>query len=76
VYDKDCRLVKKIYPQPEKKNRDLIIINFAFSHKTLRVGAALKNFTLSFWDASDDFTHELVINIFLVISDYQTDIWY
>lgn len=34
VYDKDCRLIKKITPQMEKKNRDLIIMSFAFSHKT------------------------------------------
>ena len=76
VYDKDCRLVSKIKPKSSKKNLDQIIINFAFSHKTQRIGASLKNFTLSFWDSSDNFTHELIINVFMCITEYQTNIWY
>lgn len=31
---------------------------------------------MSFWDSADDFTHELVVNTFLVIPDYQSDMWY
>ena len=36
----------------------------------------MKNFTLSFWDASDNFKFEKVINTSLVAPDYQMNIWY
>lgn len=39
VYGKDCQFERKIQPAAasEKDNRDLIIINFNFSEKTMRV---------------------------------------
>lgn len=76
IYDKDCKFESCITPKSSKNNRDLIIINFAFSHKSLRLGACLKNYTLSFWDAGENFQFEKVVNTSFLSPDYQNNIWF
>jgi len=41
VFGRDCKKIQEIVPAASRDNRDLIIINFEFSEKTLRVITAI-----------------------------------
>ncbi|KAL4499692.1 hypothetical protein ABPG72_017232 [Tetrahymena utriculariae] len=80
MYSIDCELKQFIRPkssQPQEKiSSDIIIFSFAWSERQQRLGATLKDFSLSFWDRSDNFKYEKQISIQSFMSDYQTNIWY
>ena len=58
--------------------RESIIMGFAWSEKHQRIGACLKDFTMSFWDASDMFKFEkqFLISSNPKIKDFQSKLWY
>ncbi|EAR87863.2 WD domain, G-beta repeat protein (macronuclear) [Tetrahymena thermophila SB210] len=80
MYSIDCELKQFIRPksnQPQEKiSSDIIIFSFAWSERQERLGATLKDFSLCFWDRSDNFKYEKQISIQSFMSDYQTNIWY
>lgn len=76
IYNTDCLLEKKIAPNQESDKKDIIILNFAWSNKQQRIGATLKDFSLSFWDANDNYEVEKNFFISNYSSEYQTNIWY
>lgn len=54
IYDTNCRLEKKLRPQNSKIKKDVVVLSFAYSQRQERIGAVLKDFTLSFWDFVDN----------------------
>ena len=76
VYDSNCVLEKKITPHLQKDKKDIIILNFAWSNKQQRIGATLKDFSLSFWDALDEYEAEKNFFVTNYSTDYQSNIWY
>ncbi len=76
IYSIDCVFDKKIVPQLNKDKKNIIILNFAWSNKQQRIGAALKDFSLSFWDALDDYDSEKNFFISNFSIEYQNNIWY
>jgi len=76
VYSIDCILEKRISPHLQKDKKDVIILNFAWSNKQQRIGATLKDFSLSFWDATDNYEAEKNFFISNYSTEYQNNIWY
>ena len=76
VYSLDCILEKKIMPRKKNNKKEVIILEFAWSEKQNRVGCCLKDYSLSFWDAADQFEAEKNFNVSSFTIDYQTNIWY
>ncbi len=62
VYDMGLSQVGVIRPNANCKTvRD--ITSFTFSNRQLRIGAVMKDYSLSFWDASDNFGYEMSFSI-------------
>lgn len=76
VYNTDCILEKKISTSVHNDKKDVIILNFAWSNKQQRIGATLKDFSISFWDAIDNYETEKNFFISNYSTEYQTNIWY
>ncbi|KAL4438771.1 hypothetical protein ABPG74_013444 [Tetrahymena malaccensis] len=78
IYDLNCNLVKHINLKNKEDDSklDIIIFGIAWSERQQRVGAVLKNFTISFWDAIDDFEFEKNFSVHGYTQDYQNNIWY
>lgn len=76
IYNTDCYLEKKLTPHQQKDKKDIIILNFAWSNKQQRIGATLKDFSISFWDSNDDYEAEKNFFISNYSPEYQTNIWY
>ncbi len=76
IYDTNCRLERKLRPQNSKMKKDIVVLSFAYSERQERIGAVLKDFTLSFWDFVDNLEFEKVISTASCCQDYQTNIWY
>jgi len=76
VYDLNCILDKKIYSKNLNEKGEIMILDFAWSEKQQRIGAVLKDFTISFWDAYDDYSFEKKFLVANFVADYQTQIWY
>ena len=76
IYTTDCILEKRVSPHLQKDKKDVIILNFAWSNKQQRIGATLKDFSLSFWDAIDDYEAEKNFFISNYSTEYQKGIWY
>lgn len=56
VYDVNLKQIQTIHPNSECKSvRD--IASFAYSNRQQRLGAILKDYSLSFWDAKDGFSY-------------------
>ena len=60
MFNMKCQCTGYIYPRLNGSNeiREAIIMGFAWSDKHQRVGCCMKDFTMSFWDAADDFKFE------------------
>jgi hypothetical protein len=52
------------------------VIGICFSEKEERLGAILKDFSVSFWDASDGYVFEKSICTTKFCQDLQNGIWY
>lgn len=76
VYSIDCILEKKIVPRKKNNKKEVIILGFAWSEKQNRIGCCLKDYSLSFWDATDQFEDEKNFNVSSFAVDYQINIWY
>ncbi|KAL4464437.1 hypothetical protein ABPG72_021771 [Tetrahymena utriculariae] len=78
IYDLNCNLVKHINLKNKEDDSklDIIIFGIAWSERQQRIGAVLKNFTISFWDAIDDFEFEKNFSVHGYTQDYQNNIWY
>lgn len=55
VYNTSCVLIKKINPHFSKLKKDIVVLSFAYSERQERIGAVLKDFSINFWDNSDNF---------------------
>lgn len=76
LYNSDCQLERKISPNQKSQKKDVIILSFAWSDRQQRIGCTLKDYSLTFWDASDRFKVEKNFFISSFAYDYQTNIWY
>lgn len=76
MYDLDCKLEKSLMQRSGKEIKDIIILSFAWSNRQQRIGAALKDFSLVFWDAHDRFEFQKRFFISTFSNEYQTNIWY
>jgi WD40 repeat protein len=78
-YDENCRRKHSVKPKKENHIVDTAILYFAYSRIEKRIGACLQDYSLSFWDMSDNFTYEKtfsanldVLQIFIVYIEYCT----
>jgi hypothetical protein len=55
VYGTSCTLMRKIKPGDSKMRKDVVVLGFAYSERQERIGAVLKDFSLSFWENGDGF---------------------
>lgn len=55
VYNTSCSLIKRIRPSFSKLKKDIVVLAFAYSERQERIGAVLKDFSVNFWDNSDNF---------------------
>ena len=76
IYDTNCKLLRKLKPNTSKIKKDVVVLAFAYSERQERIGAVLKDFTMTFWDFSDNFEFEKVISTASTCIEYQTNIWY
>jgi hypothetical protein len=78
VYDFNCCQINKITPSFSKIKKDVVVLNFAFSQRQCRIGAVLKNFSLSFWDCyqSNNFDYEKCWPTTSFCQYLQTSIYY
>jgi len=59
VYSSSLELIKKIFPNKLKHTiYPVQIIHFAWSSSQQRLAACLQDFSLSYWEAADEFTRE------------------
>jgi hypothetical protein len=57
-YDEKSQIQKTISPNKQNHILDTAILYFAYSNIEKRVGCCLQDYTLAFWDLSDDFKFE------------------
>ncbi len=76
IYNVDCSLHTIVRPSQVKEQKEIIILSFSWSNTQKRLGACLKDFSLVFWDALDDFQYQKMFSIGGVTFDFQTEIWY
>jgi len=76
MYDLNCIFEKKISSKERLDNKPIQIIDFSWSNKQKRIGASLKNYSLSFWDFQDDFKFEKNFSTHKFIPNNQVRIWY
>ncbi|EGR28857.1 hypothetical protein IMG5_167660 [Ichthyophthirius multifiliis] len=77
LYDLNCQRVQLISLNCHRNdNPNIIIFNMAWSNKQLRIGAVLKNYSISFWDLVDNFKFEKNFFIHGLTQDNQSNIWY
>lgn len=62
VYNTSCGLIKRIKPHFSKLKKDIVVLSFAYSERQERIGAVLKDFSINFWDHSDNFEFEKSIS--------------
>lgn len=58
VYDKWGVVKNEIYLDPKKHFNEARVISFTYSHKEIRIGATNNDYSISFWDFSDNFKYE------------------
>ena len=56
--------------------KDSAVVNICFSEKEERLGAVLKDFSISFWDVGDGYTFEKSISTTKYCQDLQNSIYY
>jgi WD40 repeat protein len=76
VYNINCKLELKIIPGISKLKRDIIVLSFAYSERQARLGATLKDFSLSFWDMNDSQPFEKNLSTIEHCQDCQQVIWF
>jgi len=78
VYDFNCNQINKIYPSCSKINKDVVVLKFAFSQRQLRIGAVLKNFSVVFWDCTQNssFNYERTWSTTSYCQHLQSSIYY
>ncbi|CDW80516.1 rna recognition motif [Stylonychia lemnae] len=72
LYDEHSQVQKKLYTNKENHILDTAILYFGYSRSEKRIGACLQDYTLAFWDISDNFKFEKtfstnldVLNVFI-----------
>ncbi|EGR34417.1 RNA recognition motif protein, putative [Ichthyophthirius multifiliis] len=75
IYTLNCKLAQKI-SLTNSKEKDSIIMAFAYSEQQQRIGACLKDVSLAFWDKQGDFQSQKNFSISNFTTEYQINIWY
>jgi len=58
IYDMFGHVLNEIYLDRKKHFNDARIVSFAYSEKEQRIGASNNDYSMSFWDFSDNFKYE------------------
>jgi len=62
VYDKYGAVEHEIVLHPKNHLRDARIVSFAYSFKENRIGATNNDYSIAFWDFSDNFKYEKCVH--------------
>ena len=76
VYSYTSKLLRSIVPRKDLHTFDTFMMSFDWSDSEMRIGAVLQDYTMSFWDYSDDFTFEKCFKTVHCIQHLQSRIWY
>ena len=76
VYTPNIKQERKLRPSSFKVKKDSSVIDIYFSEKEERIGAVLKDFSLSFWDAGDSYSFEKSISTTKFCQELQSRIWF
>lgn len=76
IYSYTSKLVRSVVPRKDLHTFDTFMMSFDWSEAEMRIGAVLQDYTLSFWDYSDDFSFEKCFKTVHSVPHLQTRIWY
>ena len=76
VYSQKTKLEQKIRPSAFKVKKDAAVLSIAFSEREERLGAILKDYSISFWDTCDGYSFEKSIPTSRYCQELHSNIWY
>jgi len=76
LYNFTSRLLRVVTPRRDLHSLDTFIMSFDWAEVEQRLGAALQDYSLSFWDYADDFSFEKSFKTLGSTSHLQTKIWF
>ncbi|CAG9335338.1 unnamed protein product [Blepharisma stoltei] len=76
MYGNNSQLKGKIEPVKSNHLFEGVILDFAWSEQYQRIGAAMQDFSLTFWDYRDDFSYEKILKTNPPVEELQNRIWF